>query len=170
MTHPADLSQSAEEITRRDAAKLAAYERLARLNEPPLAGMIGVPVIGTMLGQGLRILFGRSLFVTSVEDAKSGVSNMRLVWTTVLALGVLAFIGAILSLYSSLVAELPEGRIWIAQAAVAVFVILGLPYLIEALGLWLGTALHAGGGAKNSLHARMNRFHKPVRNIFTPRR
>ncbi|KNG94286.1 hypothetical protein [Pseudaestuariivita atlantica] len=158
-----------DDLSSRDAAKLRAYERIQSLGLPPWAGVIDIPVIGTLIGQGAKLWFARSLYVTAREDAVSGVSNQRLAWMAVLTLGTLAFLGAVMSMYGLLEAELSAGRLWIAQLAVAVFVILGLPYLIEGLGLLMGTLSHAGGGAARGLHARLNRFHRPTQNIFTPR-
>lgn len=158
----------AEDIHPRDARKLAAYERLHALAQPPLVGLIEIPVLGTLLGQALRLWYARSVFVTAREDALSGVSNQRLAWTMVLTLGSGFFLAAILWLYALLSAELPPARLWVAQVWVGVFVVLGVPYLIEGLGVALGTVGHVFGGARRSLHMRMNQFHKPTRNVFSP--
>lgn len=158
-----------EELSPADARALAAYETMARLSRPPFATLAAVPILGTLLGQAARVLRGPALFTTARHDGLAGVSNARLFWASVVALGSAALLFGVLNLYGAMAAALPDARVWVAQVALAVFFVLGLPYLIEAAGLWLGTLGHAAGRSDRALHSRLNRFHRPTRNIFTPR-
>ncbi len=158
-----------EPLSDADERALAAYMRMAWLSRAPVATVVGIPVIGTLLGQALRVVFAPALFTTARHDALSGVSNARLFWATALAFGTLALWLGVFGLYGAMAEALPPARVWVAQAAVAVFVVLGLPYLIEAAGLWMGTIGHAAGRADKALHSRLNRFHRPTRNLFSPR-